>query len=380
MIPYGQHFIDEDDIDSVVDTLRNGMLTQGDKVPLFEQALCKYTGASHAVAVNSATSALHIACLALDVGPGDIVWTTPNTFVASANCALYCGASIDFVDIDAQTRLISLDLLSEKLEAASHSNTLPKAIIIVHFAGHMCDMEAISQLTSSYGVKLIEDAAHALGGSYEGQYKAGLPKFSDITVFSFHPVKSIATAEGGAALTNDSMLAKKMRLYASHGITKHAEQFACPSPGSGHYEQQYLGFNYRLSDIHASLGLSQLEKLDSFVHKRRESASMYCDALQGLPLKLPQMDKNSAWHIYVVELLNHDREVVFSALRELGVGVNVHYIPVHWHPYYQRLGFKKGQFQNSENYYRRAITLPLFPMLSADNQNYVVESLEQVLV
>ena len=379
MIPYGQHFIDDEDIAAVVDTLKHGMLTQGGKVTAFEQSLCQFTGAQYAVAVNSGTSALHIACLALGVNTGDLVWTTPNTFAASANCALYCGASVDFVDIAPDTRLICIDRLAKKLATAAEQGTLPRVLIVVHFAGHMCDMASISALATQYGVKVIEDAAHALGASYRGIFKAGYPEYSDVTVFSFHPVKSIATAEGGAVLTNNKTLSDAMRSYATHGITKDSAAFQCPFPGAGHYEQQSLGFNYRLSDIHACLGLSQMNKLNSFIDKRLALAKRYDKLLADLPVKKPIVDEHSAWHLYVIELTTHDREVVFKQLHERGIGVNVHYIPVHWHPYYQQLGFKKGQFPNSETYYRKAITLPLFPMLSADNQDKVVEALREIL-
>ncbi|MFC3095079.1 UDP-4-amino-4,6-dideoxy-N-acetyl-beta-L-altrosamine transaminase [Alteromonas sediminis] len=379
MIPYGAHDISELDIEGVVDVLKSGLLTQGDKVPAFEQALQNYTNASYAVAVNSGTSALHIACLALGVENGDIVWTTPNTFVASANCARYCGADVDFVDIDPATRQICIESLKHKLLVAKEFNKLPKVLVVVHFAGHMCNMKAIAELVNQFGVKLIEDAAHALGASYLGQYKGGCPAYSDITVLSFHPVKSITTAEGGAALTNNKALAHLLRLFASHGITKDSQNFVSNSVAAAHYEQQVLGFNYRLSDVHAALGIMQLKRLDKFVEKRAALAARYDEELKDLPITLPQFDPFSAWHLYVIELNHHDRDACFEALRAKGLGVNIHYIPVHWHPYYQQLGFTKGQFPHSERYYLNAITLPLFPALTADNQQYVINALREVL-
>ncbi len=379
MIPYGAHDIDESDILSVNEVLKNGFLTQGHMVPKFENALCDYTGAEHCIAVNSGTSALHIACLALGVGKGDIVWTTPNTFAASANCALYCGADVDFVDIDKATRSISVAQLEEKLSLASVKGTLPKVLVVVHFAGHMCDLVEINKLVKRYNIKLIEDAAHALGACFNAQFKGGNPRYSDIAVLSFHPVKSITTAEGGAALTNDPDLARALKLYASHGITKDSGLFVNEASVSAYYEQQVLGFNYRLSDIHAALGITQLKRLDEFVARRQSIAKRYMQMLNDLPIKLPIFDPHSAWHLYVIELMEHDRDVVFSELKERGIGVNIHYIPVHFHPYYQALGFSKGQFPNSETYYANAITLPLFPALTVDNQNYIVDVLHEVL-
>ncbi len=381
MIPYGKHSIDETDIDALVSVLKNEFLTQGARVPAFEKALCEYTGAAYAVAVNSGTSGLHIACMALGIGPGDWVWTVPNSFAASANCALYCGAQVDFVDIDANTRNLSVDALDTKLKAADSQGSLPKAIVAVHFAGSSCDMEAIAALAHTYGIHLIEDAAHALGGcDSEGNVVGGC-RYSDMTVTSFHPVKSITTAEGGVVLTNSAQLEAALRLFASHGISKSpAVLSAAHRDEPWFYEQQTLGFNYRLSDLHAALGMSQLKRLDSFISMRRALAAEYQKLLEGLPLKLPVSDSNSAWHLYVVELTQHDRAEAFNRLRERGVGVNVHYIPIHWHPYYKALGFTEGQFPVTERYYERAITLPLYPDLSADNQKEVVKVLKEVLV
>jgi UDP-4-amino-4,6-dideoxy-N-acetyl-beta-L-altrosamine transaminase len=380
MIPYGKHTIEDVDVDAVTDVLKYEFLTQGQQVPKFEHALCDYTGAKYAVAVNSGTSGLHIACLAAGVTAEDSVWTVPNSFVASANCARYCGAKIDFVDIDPKTRNMSVAALEEKLHQAKVKNRLPKAIIVVHFAGSSCDMAAIARLTQPYNITLIEDAAHALGGKDQEGNVIGLGVYSSMTVLSFHPVKSITTAEGGAVLTNDEQVAVILRRYASHGITRDSQMF-----GEEHshepwfYAQMELGFNYRLSDLHAALGSAQLPRLNSFVARRLALAKVYDEALADLPLIRPILDPNSAWHLYMVELPEHDRTEVFNQLRALGVGVNVHYIPIHWQPYYQQLGFKKGQFPHAEAYYQRALTLPLYPSLSADNQQEVIQCLHEVL-
>jgi UDP-4-amino-4,6-dideoxy-N-acetyl-beta-L-altrosamine transaminase len=380
MIPYGKHLVDEQDIDAVVDVLRNQFLTQGTIVPQFEQALCDYTGCQYATAVNSATSGLHVACLAVGVGQGDIVWTVPNSFVASANCALYCGADIDFVDIDAATRNIDVNALTNKLVNASKSNSLPKVLIVVHFSGLSCDMQAIRKLTQIYSIVLIEDAAHGLGGSYL-QSKIGSCVYSDLAVLSFHPVKSITSAEGGAVLTNQSQLYEKLKLFAKHGVTKDQTQYQGESHGPWYYQQLELGYNYRLSDLHAALGLSQLKKLDTFIQKRSELAKVYDQALANLPLKLPIVapQSQSAWHLYMVELMHHDRQEVYQQLHDKGVGVNVHYIPIHLHPFYQQRGFKYGDFPSSEHFYQNALTLPLFPSLSDQQQNTVIDVLHEIL-
>lgn len=379
-IPYGRHHIDSEDIAAVVDVLENHFLTQGSKVPAFEQALCDYTSARYATAVNSATSGLHLACLALGVGQGDIVWTVPNSFVASANCALYCGASIDFIDIDAQTHNLSVAQLAKKLSDAKKSNTLPKVLVVVHFTGASCDMQAIFELANHYGVAIIEDAAHALGGRYQTN-KIGACQYSDMTVLSFHPVKSITTAEGGAVLTNSAQLDSKIKLIAKHGVTRDPELMEGTSEGPWYYEQVSLGFNYRLSDLHAALGITQLQKLDGFVKKRRKIAANYLHKLQDLPLKLPAATSinDSAWHLFMVELTHHDRKQVFMALQERGIGVNVHYIPIHLQPYYRKLGFSPGDFPQAEAFYQHALTLPLFPDLSADEQDRVIQALYEVL-
>lgn len=381
MIPYGKHLVDEDDIDAVVDVLRNQFLTQGTVVPQFEQALCEYTGAYHCVAVNSATSGLHVACLAAGVTAGDGVWTVPNSFVASANCALYCGATIDFVDIDPVTRNIDINALERKLQDAAIHKRLPKALIVVHFSGLSCDMQRIRSLTQLYSTVLIEDAAHGLGGSYQ-HTKIGSCVYSDMAVLSFHPVKSITSAEGGAVLTNQSRLYQKLQLFAKHGVTKDASQYQGESHGPWYYQQLELGYNYRLSDMQAALGLSQLKKLPSFIQKRSEIAAGYDKKLADLPLTLPVVDYQcqSAWHLYMVELTQHDRQDIYQQLHEKGVGVNVHYIPIHLHPYYQQLGFKQGDFPVSEHFYQHALTLPLFPSLTGAEQTKVIDTLHQVLL
>jgi UDP-4-amino-4,6-dideoxy-N-acetyl-beta-L-altrosamine transaminase len=380
MIPYGKHLVDEQDIDAVVDVLRNQFLTQGAVVPQFEQALCDYTGCQYATAVNSATSGLHVACLAVGVGQGDIVWTVPNSFVASANCALYCGADIDFVDIDVATRNIDVNALTNKLVNASKSNSLPKVLIVVHFSGLSCDMHVIRALTQKYGIALVEDAAHALGGSYKDT-KVGSCQYSDMAVLSFHPVKSITSAEGGAVLTNSKAYDDRIKLFGKHGVTRDVKQMETESHGPWYYQQIELGYNYRLSDLHAALGLSQLRKLDAFILRRTELALNYQKMLTDLPLKLPVFRdySKSAWHLYMVELTQHDRKSVYEQLHARGVGVNVHYIPIHLHPYYQQFGFKQGNFPIAENFYNNALTLPLFPSLTDEQQNKVIDVLHQVL-
>ncbi|MFT4994870.1 MAG: UDP-4-amino-4,6-dideoxy-N-acetyl-beta-L-altrosamine transaminase [Paraglaciecola sp.] len=381
MIPYGKHQVDDEDIAAVVDVLCNKFLTQGSLIPEFEQGLCEYSGSQFAVAVNSGTSGLHIACLAAGVGAGDLVWTVPNSFVASANCALYCGAAIDFVDIDRQTRNMSLDALQQKFVEALKNNKLPKALIVVHFAGLSCEMQAIQALCQQHKVILIEDAAHAFGGRYQSE-KIGSCQYSDMTVLSFHPVKSMTTAEGGAVLSNSEHFHHKLQLFAKHGVTREQEFMSEPSHGPWYYQQIELGYNYRLSDLHAALGISQLKKLDDFIHKRTAIAQRYQASLEDLPLILPPIHEgsHSAWHLYMLELQGHDRLSIFEALRRKGVGVNVHYIPIHLQPYYQGLGFKAGDFPNAEIFYQNALTIPIFPGMTADEQDKVIQSLKEVLV
>ncbi|MGS2720407.1 UDP-4-amino-4,6-dideoxy-N-acetyl-beta-L-altrosamine transaminase [Paraglaciecola aestuariivivens] len=380
MIPYGQHWVDEQDIDAVVEVLRHQFLTQGAMVPKFEQVLCDYTQSQYAIAVNSATSGLHAACLAAELGQGDWLWTVPNSFVASANCGLYCGAKIDFVDINPSTRNLDVQALADKLSEANKLNCLPKVLVVVHFSGASCDMQAISALTQNYGIVVIEDAAHALGASYLGN-KVGSCQFSDMTVLSFHPVKSITSAEGGAVLTNSSAFAEKLKLVAKHGVTRDPAQMQGDSHGPWYYQQIALGYNYRLSDVHAALGLSQLKKLDSFIQRRTELALRYQSLLSDLPLTLPVIDEHnpSAWHLYMVELKAHSRDKIYASLQAKGIGVNVHYIPIHLHPYYQELGFKKGDFAVSETFYQHALTLPLFPSMTNQQQDRVSHVLHEVL-
>ncbi|WP_026375630.1 UDP-4-amino-4,6-dideoxy-N-acetyl-beta-L-altrosamine transaminase [Aestuariibacter salexigens] len=380
MIPYGKHDIDDSDIEAVVDVLRHQFLTQGQQVPAFEKALCDYTEARHAVAVNSGTSGLHVACLAAGLTKGDLGWTVPVSFAASANCILYCGADVDFVDIDPATRNICTQALRKKLNTAAQQNRLPRVLVVVHFTGASCDMKAIRALTEPYGIIVIEDAAHALGGRHDGD-KIGRCRYSDMAVMSFHPVKSITTAEGGAVLTNDDNLAYRCNLFAKHGITRDPSLMQGESHGPWYYQQLELGYNYRLSDLHAALGLSQLAKLDNFVAKRRELAAKYLSELTELPLALPQISSlhESAWHLFMIEVTRHDRGQVFERLQQRGIGGNVHYIPIHLHPYYRNLGFTEGDFPAAEQFYRRAITIPLFSSLTADEQTRVVKVLTEVL-
>lgn len=384
MIPYGRQEVTQQDIDAVVKVLTSDFLTQGLQVPAFEQAVAAKVGAKYGVAVNSATSALHLACLALGLGKGDYLWTTPITFVASANCALYCGAGVDFVDICPKTYNLCPQKLAEKLQQAKAENKLPKILIPVHLAGQPCDMAAIYQLSQEYGFKIIEDASHAIGGKYQGEY-IGNCRYSDITVFSFHPVKIITTAEGGLALTNNKQLAEKLDLLRSHGITRNPGLMTHEPDGDWYYQQIDLGFNYRLTELQAALGLSQLERLDTYVAKRQELAASYNEALANLPLTLPWQhpDSYSAYHLYVIRLqldkINKTHKQVFSELRAAGLGVNLHYIPVHTQPYYQQLGFKQGDFLNAETYYQEAISLPLHPQLTAAEQQQVISSLEHIL-
>jgi UDP-4-amino-4,6-dideoxy-N-acetyl-beta-L-altrosamine transaminase len=381
MIPYGRQSINDADIQAVVDTLQSDFLTQGPAVPAFEQALAAYCTVPYAVAVNSATSALHIACLALDVKAGDRVWTSPISFVASANCALYCGATVDFVDVEPDTGLISVRALAEKLQRAAATNTLPKVIIPVHLAGHSCAMQQIATLCQPYGIRIIEDASHSVGGRYQ-QQKIGSCQFSDITVFSFHPVKIITTAEGGVALTKDVTLAARMQLFRSHGITRNQDEMTEVSHGPWYYQQIELGLNYRMTELQAALGLSQLNRLDAFVAKRLEAVARYKILLQNLPLDLPEECPagQSAWHLYIIKLHDENRRLaVFEALRSAGIGVNVHYIPIHTQPYYQKLGFNWGDFPQAEAFYSRIISLPLYADLTAEQQQQVALALNSAI-
>lgn len=384
MIPYGRQDINEADIESVVQVLRSDFLTQGPAVPAFEREVANSVGVANAVAVNSATSALHIACLALDVGPGDIVWTSPVTFVASANCALYCGATVDFVDIHPQTWNLSVERLAEKLEEAEKSGRLPKVVIPVHLSGQSCDMEAIGCLGRRYGFRIIEDASHAIGGTYQGE-RVGCCRHSDITVFSFHPVKIITTGEGGMALTNNTVLAERMARLRTHGITRELNAMTRTPDGPWYYEQLELGFNYRMCDIQAALGLSQMKRLRHFVECRTTLADRYDSLLRHLPVQLParQEASASAWHLYIIrmrkDLCKAGHGETFSALRSAGIGVNLHYIPVYLQPYYQSLGFPAGYCPEAEKYYSEAISLPLYSALTESQQDRVVAALTEAL-
>jgi len=385
MIKYGRQDISEADIQAVVDVLRSDLLTQGPAVLAFEKVVADYCGAGQAVAVNSATSALHVACLALGVGCGDIVWTSPTTFVATANCALYCGARIDFVDIDPRTYNMSVERLAEKLEYAEKAGKLPKVVIPVHLCGQPCNMAGIHALSQRYGFKIIEDASHAIGGKYRGE-SIGNCRYSDITIFSFHPVKIITSGEGGIALTNNPQLATRMKLLRSHGITSDvADMIPQASEELWFYQQIALGFNYRMTDIHAALGLSQMRRLDEFVAKRHAIAQRYEQLLLELPVisQWQHSDSYSGFHLYVIRLklgeISKTQREVFKALHTAGVGVNLHYIPVHRQPYYERLGFKAGDFPEAEAYYQEAMSLPIYPGLTEEQQDRVIRELKSIL-
>jgi UDP-4-amino-4,6-dideoxy-N-acetyl-beta-L-altrosamine transaminase len=386
MIPYGRQEITRADLDAVVEVLSSDFLTQGPVVPRFERAVAERTRVRHAVAVNSATSALHIACMAVGLGPDDLLWTVPNTFVASANCARYCGAQVDFVDIDPQTWNMSVPALERKLIAAREAGRLPKVVVPVHFGGQPTDQEAIWSLGKEFGFRIIEDASHAIGASRHGE-PVGSCRWSDVTVFSFHPVKIITSGEGGMALTNDEATAARMAILRTHGITRDARQFrAAPASGAPpwYYEQLSLGFNYRLTDIHAALGLSQLERLERYVDRRNELAIRYDDALRGLPVRaqLVRPENRSAFHLYVVRLQassGKSHREVFQELRSLGIGVNLHYMPVHLQPYYRSIGFAEGQFPEAEAHGSEAITLPIYPALSDSMQEGVITVLRKTL-
>ena len=386
MIPYGRQEITQADIDEVEKVLRSDFLTQGPIVPKFEQSVADYCGASHAIAVNSATSALHVACLALDLGPGDWLWTSPNTFVASANCGRYCGADIDFIDIDPKTYNISVNALSDKLIQAEKTGKLPKIVVPVHFAGQPCDMPAIRDLSKRYGFKIIEDASHAIGSSYN-QIKVGSCTHSDITVFSFHPVKIITTAEGGMALTNDKDVANKIYRLRTHGITRDKIKMEeRPKDEIWNYQQIDLGFNYRMNDIQAALGLSQMKRLDQYVKRRQEIAKHYDNTLKKLPLEIPwQSPSNySSYHLYTVlikkDLTQKTQKQVYDELIKKNIGINLHYIPVHRHPYYENLGFKKKNFPQAENFHRRVISIPIYPSLKEEQQSDVIETLKRIFI
>ncbi|WP_024619553.1 UDP-4-amino-4,6-dideoxy-N-acetyl-beta-L-altrosamine transaminase [Pseudomonas kilonensis] len=384
MIPYGRQDVTQADIDAVIGVLQSNFLTQGPMVPRFEQQVAHHVGASHALAVNSATSALHIACLALGLGPGDRLWTSPVTFVASANCGLYCGAQVDFVDIDPRTYNLCPQALERKLEQAEREGTLPKIVVPVHLCGQPCDMQAIHALARRYGFKIIEDASHAIGGKYKGEF-IGNGKYSDITVFSFHPVKIITTAEGGMALTNDAELANKMALLRSHGITRDPQQMTHEADGPWYYQQIDLGFNYRMTELQAALGVSQMERLDQYIARRHQLAARYNDLLATLPVSTPwqHVDSYSGLHLYVIRLqlekITKTHRQVFESLREQEIGVNLHYIPVHTQPYYARMGFKPEDFPVAQDYYREAISIPMFQTMTNEQQDQVVAAIDKAL-
>lgn len=384
MIPYGKQTISEEDIQSVVKVLQSDFLTQGPIVPLFENHVAQYCGSKYAIAVNSATSALHLACLALGVEPNDFVWTSPITFVATSNAALYCEAKVDFVDIDPKTYNLCPKALEKKLAISQKDGTLPKVVIPVHLSGQSADMEAIHALSKKYHFRIIEDASHAIGAKYYGQ-SVGNCRYSDITIFSFHPVKIITTGEGGMALTNNQELARHMVRLRSHGITRDENEMTQASEGPWYYQQLELGYNYRMTDIQAALGLSQMKKLNIFVTKRHEIAERYNDLLADLPITVPVQDSStySAMHLYVIRLqlskINKTHLEVFNYLRSQGIGVNVHYIPVYKQPYYRKLGFKNNYCPEAEKYYAEAITLPIYPSMTDDQQDKVVAALKDFL-
>ena len=382
MIPYGRQSIDKQDIDSILNVLKSNFLTQGPQVPLFEENVNKLCQVKFSTAFNSATSALHAACLALGIGKNDKVWTSPISFVASANCAIYCGANVDFVDINKDTFNIDIDKLKDKLELAKRNNTLPKLLIPVHMAGQSCEMEEIFLLSKTYGFRVIEDASHAFGASYK-KNKVGSCRFSDITVFSFHPVKIITTGEGGIATTKSLEINKNLKKIRSHGIEKDQDNLINKSHGDWYYEQQLLGFNYRMNDIEAALGNSQVKKLDQFLKKRNKIANYYFENLKNLPITLPVVKNHnySSFHLYIIKITDDAngliRKNLFNYLRSKKIWVNVHYIPIHLQPYFSKLGFKEGDFPIAERYYKNAISLPIFPDLSKESQDFVIQSIKE---
>jgi UDP-4-amino-4,6-dideoxy-N-acetyl-beta-L-altrosamine transaminase len=384
MIPYGRQDITDADIAAVVAVLRSDFITQGPVIEQFERAVLNYCGAKYGVAVNSATSALHIACLAMGLGSGDYLWTTPNTFVASANCGLYCGAMVDFVDIDPNTNNMSVDGLADKLALAKQQGKLPKIVVPVHLCGTSCDMAAIKSLADIYSFKIIEDASHAIGGKYRSEPVGGC-HYSDITVFSFHPVKIITTAEGGLAVTNDAGLAQQMQLFRSHGITRDPGLMTHEPDGPWYYQQVELGYNYRMTELQAALGLSQMARLDQYVVRRHEIAACYDELFANLPIVTPSSipDSYSALHLYVIRLnlaaIAKTHRQVFESLRAKGVGVNLHYIPVHTQPYYQALGHRPGDYPEAERYYAEAISLPMYPAMTEEQITWTADAVKAAL-
>ena len=381
MIYYGHQHITEKDIQAVERVLHSDWLTQGPAIEAFEKKVANYCGAKYAVAVTNATSALHIACKAAGLGEGDVLWTSPITFTASANCGRYCGADVDFVDIDDKTYNMSVAELRHKLETAVKK---PKVVIPVHLAGQSCDMEAIKALADEYGFKIIEDASHATGADYKNT-KVGSCRYSDMTVFSFHPVKIVTTGEGGVVLTNNKELYEKLKLYRSHGITRDSDLMTQEADGPWYYQQIELGFNYRMTDMQAALGCSQMDSLDEFVARRRYLVKRYNEKLKNLPLRTPYQDEatNPSWHIYIIRVdftkVKLSKKEIFARMRDSGIVLNLHYIPVHTQPYFQKLGFQKGDFPVSEKYYEEAITLPLYYDLTDEQQDEVIEALKEVL-
>jgi UDP-4-amino-4,6-dideoxy-N-acetyl-beta-L-altrosamine transaminase len=381
MIPYGRHDISEQDIAAVVEVLRSDWLTTGPMIEHFERALSDYTGAARAAAVSSGTAALHLACMALELGPQDRLWTSPISFVASANCARYCGARVDFVDIDPHSYTMSPTALEEKLTRAKKTGSLPSVVVPVHLAGQSCDMQAIHELGQRYGFRIIEDATHALGGHYLGA-PVGSGRYSDLSVFSFHPVKIITSGEGGMVCGNDAELVGRVELLRNHGITRNPKNMTREPDGAWYYQQLELGYNYRLSDIQAALGVSQMHRLDEFVARRRTLFERYNALLDELPVTRPfqHPDNSSAHHLYIIQLPESvDQARVFDAMSARGIGVNLHYIPIHLQPYYRALGFNPGDFPHAEHYYKRAMTLPIYPTLTRSEQDRVIEALQQAV-
>lgn len=385
IIPYGRQLIDKDDVDAVVSVLKSSFLTQGPMVPKFEDVVSSHVGAKYSVAVNNATSALHIACLALELGPGDWLWTVPNTFVASANCALYCGAKVDFVDIDNRTYNMCTETLEKKLKSAQELGKLPKIVIPVHFSGQSCDMQRIHELSKIYGFKVIEDASHAIGGKYQNQW-VGNCRYSDIAIFSFHPVKIVTTGEGGMALTNNKVLSSRMLKYRSHGITSDkSEMQSRPKNEIWNYQQIQLGFNYRMTDIQAALGVSQMNHLNAFVARRNEIATRYDRLLNDLPICLPwqHQDSYSSYHLYPIRLdlgvIKKTQQQVHEALRQMKIMVNLHYIPVYLQPYYEEIGFNSGYCPIAEQYYKETLSIPMYPSMTNKQQDHVIDSLRKII-
>lgn len=382
MIPYAKQDISDEDIDSVIEVLKSDFLTQGNQGPLFEDIISKRMGAKYALAANSATSCLHLSCLSLGLSKGDILWTSPITYVASANCALFCGAEVDFVDIDPLTWNISVEILEEKLKTARKRKKIPKILVLVHLAGNPCDLKKIFDLSKEYGFSIIEDASHALGSKYSEE-QIGSSTYSDISVFSFHPVKNITTGEGGMILTNNKEIAEKVNLYRSHGVTRDTNKMFNKNEGLWYYEQLLLGFNFRMNEIQASLGISQMNSLDKFISKRNEVSQMYMKNLKNLPLTFQKVRNEdlSAWHLFIIHLkldqLELTRLEIYNSLREKGIGVNVHYIPVHLQPFYRNLGFKQGDYPNSESYYDGALTIPMYTKLKKKDIEFVIQALQE---